>query len=165
MSAPRVRGAPRRVSPNVDRGNSRMPPRAPWGAFPLSELTVLLAITAAIYGLLAWGSRSAVLALAAAACLGSLAGLEVAIREHLAGYRSHTMLLAAVGAVAVLTGAELATRSPLVALAIAVGTFLAAAALLWRAFERRRATGSASPSAISSPRRRRTAPSRPAGRG
>jgi hypothetical protein len=144
---------------------TRRPPRAPWGAFPLSELTVLLAITAALYGLLTWGSRSAVWALAAAACLGSLAGLEVAIREHLAGYRSHTMLLAAVGAVAVLTGAELATRSPIAALALAVGTFLATAVLSWRAFERRRAAGSASPPVLSSPRRSRTAPSRPAGRG
>jgi hypothetical protein len=103
---------------------TRRPPRAPWGAFPLSELTVLLAMAAALYGLLAWGSRSAVWALSAAACLGSLAGLEVAIREH-----------------------------------------LAAVALLWRAFERRRASGSASPPALSSPRRSRTAPSRPAGRG
>jgi hypothetical protein len=147
----------RRASPRA--------PRAPWGAFPLSELTVLLAVVAALYGLLAWGSRSGALALAAAACLGSLAGLEVAIREHLAGHRSHTMLLAAVGAVAVLTGAELATRSPLVALALAVSTFLATVALLWRVFERRRASGGASPRALRSRRRSRSAPSRPAGPG
>jgi hypothetical protein len=140
-------------------------PRAPWGSFPLSELTVLLAVAAALYGLLAWGSRSGALALAAAACLGSLAGLEVAIREHFAGYRSHAMLLAAAGAVVVLTGAELSTRSPLVALGLAVGFFLAALALLWRAFERRRASGGASPPALSSTRRSRTAPSKPAGRG
>ena len=144
---------------------TRTPPRAPWGAFPLSELTVLLAIIAALYGLLTWGSQRAVWALAAAACLGSLAGLEVAIREHAAGHRSHTMLLAAVAAVAVLTGAELATRSPIAALALAVGTFLATAVLSWRVFERRRAAASASPPVLSSPRRSRTAPSRPAGRG
>ena len=34
--------------------------------------------------------------------LCSLAGLELAIREHFAGYRSHTLVLAAVPAVAVL---------------------------------------------------------------
>ena len=33
--------------------------------------------------------------LAAAAALGSLAGLEISLREHLAGYRSHTTVLAA----------------------------------------------------------------------
>lgn len=32
--------------------------------------------------------------------IGSLAGLELAVREHFAGYRSHTLLLAGVPAVA-----------------------------------------------------------------
>lgn len=36
--------------------------------------------------------------------LGSLAGLELAIREHFSGYRSHTLLLAGAIGVAVLAG-------------------------------------------------------------
>ena len=36
--------------------------------------------------------------------LGSLAGLELSVREHFAGYRSHTLLLAAAVGVATLGG-------------------------------------------------------------
>jgi uncharacterized membrane protein YhiD involved in acid resistance len=47
------------------------------------------------------GPRSTVL-LATGLALGSLAGLELSIREHFAGYRSHTVLLAAAAGVATL---------------------------------------------------------------
>jgi uncharacterized membrane protein YhiD involved in acid resistance len=51
-----------------------------------------------VTGFVVGGQRGGVM-LAAAAALGSLAGLEVSIREHFAGYRSHTTVLAAVPAV------------------------------------------------------------------
>lgn len=52
-------------------------------------------------GLFVGGSRGPVL-LVTGLALGSLAGLELSIREHFAGYRSHTMLLAGAAGIAVL---------------------------------------------------------------
>jgi len=87
-------------------------PPAPWGSFPLAELTILAGIVALGVGLFGGGPTAIGLGIA----LAGLGGLEVAIREHLAGYRSHTTLLA--GAVFVLVVALLF---------YAVGTILAAA--------------------------------------
>jgi lysylphosphatidylglycerol synthetase-like protein (DUF2156 family) len=70
----------------------------------------------------------------ALACLG---GLEVAIREHFAGYRSHTTLLA--GAVFVLTvGILFYLAHQVLAVALPVGAvaFLIAFFLARRAFQR-----------------------------
>jgi hypothetical protein len=82
---------------------ARRPPRerppAPWGRFPLVELVVLLALGLLIAGFFVQGARGATM-IGAGIALGSLAGLELSIREHLAGYRSHSTVLA--GSVAVL---------------------------------------------------------------
>src|SRR4051812_41672407 len=76
------------------RPGKRERPPAPWGSFPLVELCVLLAIVLGVLGFVtASGSRGPIL-LGCAAALGSLAGLELAIREHFAGYKSHTTILA-----------------------------------------------------------------------
>jgi hypothetical protein len=85
-SAPRPR---RRGRPTIDER-----PPAPWGAFPLVEIAVLLAIVLFVAGLVTGGGDGRIL-LVGALTLGSLAGLELSIREHFAGYRSHTTLLAA----------------------------------------------------------------------
>jgi hypothetical protein len=79
------------------RGTER--PKAPWGSFPLTELVVLLALVLGAAGLLMGveGARGRTLLLAGLA-LGSLGGLELAIRDHFAGYRSHSTLLAAAAA-------------------------------------------------------------------
>jgi hypothetical protein len=74
-------------------------PPAPWGTFPLSELLVFIALVLCVAGVIVWGDKGRVM-LAAGAALGSLAGLELSIREHFAGYRSHSTLLAAATAVA-----------------------------------------------------------------
>jgi len=65
-------------------------PPAPWGSFPLQELTVLVGLVILIIGFV--GSNP--VAIGVGIALGSLAGLELSLREHLAGYRSHTFLLA-----------------------------------------------------------------------
>jgi hypothetical protein len=80
----------RRGRPGLDE---RPPP--PWGSFPLDILVILLALGLFVGGLVVGGDRGQVM-LTGALVLGSLAGLELALREHLAGYRSHTTLLAAV---------------------------------------------------------------------
>jgi hypothetical protein len=82
-------------------------PQAPWGSFPLVELCALAAIVLGVWGLLA---HNAIL-ITGAAFLGSVAGLEVAIREHLGGYRSHTLVLAALCAVVTLTVLAFANAS------------------------------------------------------
>ena len=64
-------------------------PPAPWGSFPLQELTVLVGLVILIIGFV--GSNP--VAIGVGLVLGSLAGLELSLREHLAGYRSHTFLL------------------------------------------------------------------------
>jgi hypothetical protein len=72
--------------------------------------------------------------------LGGLGGLEVSVREHLAGYRSHTTLLA--GTVFVLvTGALFYLAGQVLAVCLAVGAvaFLAVFVALRRAF--RKASG------------------------
>ena len=77
----------------------RLPP-PPWAPVPLVELAVLAALIIGVIGFFSPGKGGAIL-LVCAAVLGSLAGLEVAIREHFAGFKSHTTLLA--GSAAVLT--------------------------------------------------------------
>jgi hypothetical protein len=76
-------------------------PPAPWGSFPLVEVVVLIALAMLIAGLVVKGDRGTAL-LVTGLCLGSLAGLELSIREHFAGYRSHTLLLAGAAGVATL---------------------------------------------------------------
>jgi hypothetical protein len=73
-------------------------PLPPWGRFPLVELCALAAIVLGVWGLL---RRNGIL-LTGAAALGSVAGLEVAIREHLGGHRSHTLVLTGTATVATL---------------------------------------------------------------
>ena len=76
-------------------------PPAPWGSFPLVEIVVLIGLVMLVVGLFVRGSQGAAL-LGTGLALGALAGLELSIREHFAGYRSHTALLASAAAVATL---------------------------------------------------------------
>lgn len=124
--------AKRRRDPRGER------PPAPWGSFPLVELCVLLAIVLLISGFVVGGGRGATMIFAGLA-LGSLSGLELAIMEHFAGYRSHTSLLA--GGVALFTGTLIAVVAgqiwlPLLA-AVAVAVFLAFFVLFRRVFKKR----------------------------
>jgi len=97
-------------------------PRAPWGSFPLVELCVALALVIGVGGFVTGGDRGGIM-LAAAAALGSLAGLELAIREHLAGYRSHTTVLAAAPAVLAMGALFFSGASQVAMLAAGIGVF------------------------------------------
>ncbi len=117
----------RRVSAPDER------PPAPWGDVPLAELVILAGIVCLAIG--AIGGHPILIGVGVA-CAG-LGGLEVAIREHFAGYRSHTTLLA--GAAFVLTtGLVFYLAGQVLAVALAVGAvaFLAAFYLARRAFQR-----------------------------
>ena len=76
-------------------------PPAPWGSFPLAELTILAGIVVLVVGVFGGGPT----AIGIGVVLAGLGGMEVAVREHMAGFRSHTTLLA--GAVFVLVVALL----------------------------------------------------------
>ena len=81
-------------------------PAAPWGRFPLSELVILLGILVIFWGLFT-GGRTGNERVAGGLVLASLGGGELALREHLAGFRSHSTLLAGVAAFAVVTAVAL----------------------------------------------------------
>ena len=96
------RPAPRR---RPGRPSSDERPQPPWGSFPLSEVVILLGIV-----LIGWGAVSGEGGeerLFAGLVIASLGGGELALREHLAGYRSHSTLLAGVAAFVAVTAVAL----------------------------------------------------------
>ena len=101
MAGPETEGRPARAA------LEERPP-APWGSFPLQELAVLVALVMLGIGLFSGNP----VAIAVGVVLGCLAGLELSLREHLAGYRSHTTLIA--GTAFVLTVAVLYYAAQLV---------------------------------------------------
>jgi hypothetical protein len=112
-------------------------PKAPWSPFPLVELVVLVALVLIVLGFVTDGPRRGAL-LGCGFALVTLAGLELAIREHFAGYRSHSTLLAAAAAIAVDAPLYLLTGIPQLMLLVAgVAIFGLVHVLLRGAFRRR----------------------------
>jgi hypothetical protein len=100
---------------------------------PLAELTILGGIVSLIIGIV--GQHPTAIGIGVA--LAGLGGIEVAIREHFAGYRSHTTLLA--GAVFVFTvGGLFYLANQILAVALGAGAvaFAIAFYLARRAFQR-----------------------------
>ena len=97
------RDAARRTTPAARRRPGRADrPSAPWGSFPLSELVILSGIVVIFWGLFSGGDQGNE-RVAAGLVLASLGGGELALREHLGGYRSHSSLLAGVAAFVAVT--------------------------------------------------------------
>lgn len=88
-----TRSRPGRVS-----AEDRPPPI--WAPFPLTEVVIFAGIALMAWGLLSGAGPDGNKRLITGLVLASLAGLELAIREHVTGYRSHSSLLA--GATAIL---------------------------------------------------------------
>jgi hypothetical protein len=111
-------------------------PPAPWGNAPLAELVILAGIVALAIGVI--GGHPTAIGVGVA--LAGLGGLEVAAREHFAGYRSHTTLLAG-AAFVFTTGLVLYAADQILAVALAIGAvaFVVTFYLARRAF--RRASG------------------------
>lgn len=127
--------------PSSARGrNRRARPPAPWGSFPLVELVVLLSIVLLVAGFFVQGTRGVTM-IATGVVLGSLAGLELSVREHFAGYRSHTTVLAGAAAVLVIAAGFFLLpdgwQPSSLGLAVGVVVFAAAFYLLREAFKRR----------------------------
>ena len=82
--------------------SSERPP-APWGSFPLSELVILARHRRARLGAASAVATAAGERVAGGLVLASLGGGELALREHLGGFRSHSALLAGVATFVVIT--------------------------------------------------------------
>lgn len=127
-SAPRpAPAALRRRAPSSER------PPAPWGAFPLGELTTLAGIVLLIVGFATSNEQPLFVGLA----LVALSATELAAREHFAGFRSHSALLGLIlGAVtAVLL---VVVEAPRIAqIGVAVLVFGGGFWLMRRAFQRK----------------------------
>lgn len=108
-------------------------PPAPWGKAPLAELVILAGIVSLAIGV--FGGSPTAIALGVA--LAGLGGMEVSIREHLAGYRSHTTLLAGFVFVAT-TALVFYVLGTILAVALAIGALAFAIVfyLARRAFQR-----------------------------
>jgi hypothetical protein len=119
-----------RREPSPARRAASQRPTAPWGSFPLSELVILIGIVVIFWGLFTGGNTGNE-RVAGGLVLASLGGGELALREHLAGFRSHSSLLAGAAAFVVVTVVALGLGPVkvwiLVVLGVAVfgGTFYA----------------------------------------
>ena len=108
-------------------------PPAPWGNVPLAELVILAGIIALAIG--AIGGHPTLIGVGVV--LAGLGGLEVAVREHFAGYRSHTTMLAGTAFV-LATGLVFYAADQILAVALACGAVVFAIAFYFarRAFQR-----------------------------
>jgi hypothetical protein len=126
----RTRAARRRA------GADHRPP-APWGSFPLSELVIFIGVVLLIAGFFVSPPQGFVM-IAVGLGLGSLAGLELSIREHFAGFRSHTLVLSAAVGVPIFGALFVATRVPTpICIAAGLVAFGGSAWLFTNAFRRR----------------------------
>src|SRR4051794_21150304 len=132
VAAPRTPPAPMSRRARLDEA-----PKPPWHPFPLVELCILGGLVLMVVGFAKGGNRGGVLAICGIALVG-VASLELAIREHFAGYRSHTTLLAAATGVGTMLLLGLGLELPrLVAIAAGAAVFVGAFLALRAAFRRR----------------------------
>ena len=116
----RAEGAQGRRSYSRGRPSVNERPPPPWGKFPLSELAVLVSIVLIILSFIVRGDQGVIM-FAAGLLLGTLAGLEVSIREHFAGFRSHSTLLAGSAGIVTITAIALAAGEVFVPILLAAG--------------------------------------------
>src|SRR4051812_49707533 len=112
-------------------------PKAPWSPFPLVELCILAGLVLMVVGFVSGGDRGGLFVVCGIG-LVAVASLELAIREHFAGYRSHSSLLAGAAAITtmILSVAALGLDR-VVALVVGAVVFSAAFLGLRAAFRRR----------------------------
>jgi hypothetical protein len=126
---------PRPGRPSIDER-----PPAPWGNFPLSELLIFLGIVLILWGVLS--GKGGEERLAAGIVVAALGGAELAVREHVAGYRSHTTLIAGVTTFAVVTAVALGLGPVKLWVLVIVAAAVFAPAFYWlRELFKRRSGG------------------------
>jgi hypothetical protein len=95
-AARQERAGQQRPRPRPGRPSIHERPRAPWGNVPLSELVILIGIVLILWGAVKGSDGERFIF--AGLVIASLGGGELALREHMAGYRSHSSLLAGAAA-------------------------------------------------------------------
>ena len=103
---------------------------------PLVELAVLAGLVMIVVGFVSSGGRREIL-VTGGVLLASLAGLELSLREHFAGYRSHTALLALAAALGTGVPVAVLTGDRIVGVVVMAVVGAVAFVLLRRAFTRR----------------------------
>ncbi len=111
-------------------------PPAPWGSFPLQEITVFAGIVILIAGLVQSNPKLIVVGVG----LGCLGGLELTLREHLAGFKSHSALLAGVVFV-LLTGGLYYYAGLILLICLVIGAAAFTGTFFWMRAIFRRASG------------------------
>lgn len=143
-TAPGRRAEGRSPQPVAARPARRAPrerPPAPWGRFPLVELVILIGLILLIVGFIVQETRGAVM-IACGLTLAALAGLELSVREHLAGFRSHSTVLAGTLAVIAVAIGYFVLPSKLFGLNLLIGALVFGIALYaFRELFKRRSGG------------------------
>jgi len=132
---PAAAPAPSVQRPRRVRAEER--PKPPWHPFPLVELCALLGIVLLVVGLFNASEDSGRLLIVAGMVLGSLAGLDTALREHFAGFKSHSTLIAGLPTVLVAGVLYFAGVVWPLLVAAAVVTFVITFSAARRAFRRK----------------------------
>jgi hypothetical protein len=128
---------PRPQRPMRRRARLEEAPKAPWHPFPLVELSILAGLVLIVVGIATDPGEPRTTFIFGGLALVSLASLELAIREHFAGYRSHTALLAAGAAVLVAVPLYFTNLRQEYILVVALAVGVGAAFGLRSVFERR----------------------------
>ena len=132
--APVAAAAPRR---RTGRPSPEDRPKPPWHPVPLVELCVLVGLVLLVMGALQRDSDRGKLLLVFGMALGSIGGLDTALREHFSGYKSHTTVLSALPAVFTAAAVFFARLPWIAVVGGAVAVFAAAFWALRKAFMRR----------------------------
>jgi hypothetical protein len=112
-------------------------PKAPWHPVPLVEICVLSGIALIVYGFLNFEERDGRILLALGLVLASLGGLDTAVRDHFAGFRSHSLLLGGVPTVLVAGGLFYARAPWPAVVAAALVTLVAGVYVFQKQFRKR----------------------------
>lgn len=111
-------------------------PRPPWHPVPLTELCILVGMIVLAAAFLGGGPTALLVGFGLVLVVAATG--ELALREHLAGYRSHSALVAGLAAIAVAAPLAALVRPPkAVVLGVAAVVFLVALQVMRDLFRRR----------------------------
>jgi len=128
--------APPQARPRERRARLDEAPRSPWHPVPLTELCIFVGMVLLGAALLGAGPQG--LLVGVGLVLVVLATGELALREHLAGYRSHSSLLAGLAAIGLAAPLAALLQPPKsVVITVAVVVFLLVLQVAREVFRRR----------------------------
>jgi len=134
--------APKTLKPRPGRTTAEDRPPPLWAPFPLTELLTLVGIALMVWGFVLGAGQDGNSRIAAGLAIASIAGLELAMREHVTGFRSHTTLLAGAVGILAIVGLGLGAGVKILGVLLAAGLIGFTAAFLGlRELFRRRSGG------------------------